>query len=136
MDFLKKPGILLFAGCIFCGLLIHMQIISLRSSGLRKKQNFKIVSGFKSDTAVLTFLFTFFPPLFFCFSYLIFFSLAGHSVGFILVGKGFGKAFRTLVLDERKGRWVVKQDCHGNFPVNVTRFFAIFWVSFTESCSL
>ena len=42
------------------------------------------------------------------------------------MGKVFGKAFRTLVLDERKGRWVVKQDCHGNFPVNVTWFFAFF----------
>jgi len=55
------------------------------------------------------------------------------------VGKVFGKAFRTLVLDERKGRWVVKQDCHGNFPVNIT-FFIVFLpflgVSFTESCSL
>ena len=46
------------------------------------------------------------------------------------MGKVFGKAFRTLVLDERKGRWVVKQDCHGSFLVN------FFWVSFTESCSL
>ena len=52
------------------------------------------------------------------------------------MGKVFGKAFRTLVLDEREGRWVVKQDCHGNFPVNLTWFFAFFWVSFTESCSL
>ena len=44
-----------------------------------------------------------------------FFSLAGHLVGFILVGKGFGKAFRFLGLDERKGRWVVKLDFEGNF---------------------
>ena len=53
--------------------------------------------------------------------------------------KVFGKAFRTLVLDERKGRWVVKQDCHGNFLVNVTWFFAFFGgsrLSFTELCSL
>ena len=25
------------------------------------------------------------------------------------------KAFRILGLDERKGRWVVEQDFHGNF---------------------
>ena len=71
-------------------------------------------------------LFSFSPPLFFCFSCLIFFSLAGHLVGFILVGKVFRKAFRILGLDERKGRWVVEQDFHGNFQVNVTWFFAFF----------
>jgi len=31
-----------------------------------------------------------------------------------MVGKCFGKAFRILGLDERKGRWVVTQDFHGN----------------------
>ena len=42
-----------------------MQNISLRSSGMRRKQNFEIVFGFKSDTAVLTFTFRFlFSPLF------------------------------------------------------------------------
>ena len=40
------------------------------------------------------------------------------------MGKVFGKAFRILVLDERKGRWVVKQDFHGNFWVNVICFFS------------
>ena len=89
-----------------------MQNISLRSSGMCRKQNFEIVFGFKSDTAVST--------ITFCFSCLIFFSLAGHLVGFILVGKVFRKAFRILGLDERKGRWVVEQDFHGNFQVNVT----------------
>ena len=49
-----------------------------------------------------------------------FFSLAGHLVCFILVGKVFRKAFRILTLDEMKGRWVVEQDFHGNFHVNVT----------------
>ena len=59
--------------------------------------------------------------------YLLFlphFFFAGHLVGFILVGKVFGKAFRVLGLEERKGRWVVEQDFHGNFQVNVTWFFA------------
>jgi len=69
-----------------------MQNISLRSSGMRRKQNFEIVFGFKSDTAVLTFTFRF----------LLF--LAGHLVGFVLVGRVFGKAFRILGLGERKGR--------------------------------
>ena len=44
----------------------------------------------------------------------------------LLVGKVFKKAFRILELDERKGRWVVEQDFHGNFQVNVTWFFAFF----------
>ena len=34
---------------------------------------------------------------------------AGHLVG-ISVEHVFGKAFRILGLDERKGRWVVEQD--------------------------
>ena len=54
------------------------------------------------------------------------FSLAGHLVGFIFEGKVFRKAFRMLGLDERKGRWVVEQDFHGNFQVNVTWFFDFF----------
>ena len=33
-----------------------------------------------------------------------FFSLAGHLVGFVLVGRVFVKAFRMLGLGERKGR--------------------------------
>ena len=39
------------------------------------------------------------------------------------MGKVFRKAFRILGLDERKGRWVVEQDFHGNFQVNVIWFF-------------
>ena len=42
------------------------------------------------------------------------------------MGKVFRKAFRILGLDERKGRWVVEQDFHGNFQVNVTWFFDFF----------
>ena len=48
-----------------------------------------------------------------------FFSLSEHLVGFILVGKVFRKAFRILGLDERKSGWVVEQDFHGTFQVNV-----------------
>ena len=62
------------------------------------------------------------------FTYLApFFAFAGHLVGFISVGRVSGKAFAILgSLDERKGRWVVKQDFQGNFMVNVTWFFPIF----------
>ena len=55
-----------------------------------------------------------------------FFSFTDHLEGFILVGKVLGKAFTILGLDERKARWVVKQDFHGNSWVNVTWFFAFF----------
>ena len=54
-----------FAGRTLRGLLIQMQNISLRSSGMRIKQNFKIVFGFKSDTAVLTVTFRFLSSLLF-----------------------------------------------------------------------
>ena len=75
--------------------------------------------GFKSDRTVLTFTFRF--------SCLIFLSFAGHLVGFVLLGKVFKKALRILGLGERKGRWVVEQDFHGNFQINVTWFFAFFY---------
>ena len=86
-----------------------MQTVSLRSSGMHRKQNF-----------------AFPPPLFFRFSCLIFFSLAGDLVGFILVERVFRKAFRILGLGERKGRWAMEQDVHGDFQVNVTWFLSFF----------
>ena len=79
-----------------------------------------MVLRFKSGTAVWTFTLYFLSfPLFSLFSPL-FFSLSEHLVGFIFVGKVFRKAFRILRLDEKKSRWVVEQDFHGNFQVNVT----------------
>ena len=67
-----------------------MQNISLRCSGIRRKQNFQI--------SLL--------PSFFAYLASFLFSLAvGHLVGFILVAKVFSKVFRILGLDERKGRW-------------------------------
>ena len=83
-----------------------------------RKQNF--------DSAVLTFTFSFSPPLFFTYFMPHFFFFAGHVVGFILVGKVCGKAFRILELYERKGRWVVEQDFLGNFQVSGTFFIAFF----------
>ena len=47
---------------------------------------------FKSDTGVLTFTFLFLSSPLFSLFLSIFFSHAGHLVGFILVGKFFGKA--------------------------------------------
>ena len=107
------------------GLLIQMQNISLRSSGMRRKQNFEFL-GLKVTQQSWLLLFAFSPPFFFRFSCLIFFSLAGHLVGFILVGRVFRKAFRILGLGERRGRWLMEQDFHGDFQVNVTWFFASF----------
>ena len=98
------------------GLLIQMQNISCKVQGCAESKPLRLVFGFESDRAVLTF--TFLASLFF--------SFAGHLVGFILVGKVFRKAFRILGLDERKGRWAVEQDFHGDFQVNVTWFFASF----------
>ena len=97
-----------FTGCMLCGLLTQMQNISLQSLVMHRKQNLN-----------------FFPPLFSLFLP-HFFTFAKHLAGFILEGKVFRKAFRILELDERKGRWVVEQDFHGNFLVNVTWFFAFF----------
>ena len=62
---------------------------------LHRKQNFKIVFVFKSDTAVLTFTFCFLSSLFFAFLD-SFFSFAGHLVGFISVG----------VYGRLRGEWV------------------------------
>ena len=96
--------------CTLRGLLIQMQNINLRSSDIRRKQNWLLLFAFSS-------------PLFCRFSCLIFFfSLwAFILVGFTLVRKVFGKG-----LDERKGSWVVEQEFHGNFQVSVTCVFALF----------
>ena len=42
------------------------------------------------------------------------------------MGRVFWKAFRILGLGERKGRWVMEQDFHGDLQVNHAWFFAIF----------
>ena len=36
------------------------------------------------------------------------------------------KVFRILGLGERKGRWVMEQDFHGDLQVNLAWFFAVF----------
>ena len=84
---------------------------------MRRKQNFEISQTF--DFCFLSSpLFPLFLPHFF--------SLAGHLVGFVLVRRVFRKAFRVLGLGERKGRWAMEEDFHGDFQVNVTWCFASF----------
>ena len=114
-----------FTGHTVQGLLIQMQNISLQSSGMCRKQNFEFWCLRVTQQSWLL-LFAFPPLLLFRFFCLIFFSLAGRLVGFILVGKVFRKAFRILALDERKGRWAVEKDFHAIFQVNVLWFFAFF----------
>ena len=50
--------------------------------------------------------------------------------------KNFRKAFRILGLDERRDRWVVEQDFHGYFQINVTQFLLFAPVPLTELWSL
>ena len=54
---------------------------------------------------------------FFAFLYFIIFLLALRNEWLIktFIISIIIKAFRILGLDERKGRWVVEQDFHGNF---------------------
>ena len=52
------------------------------------------------------------------------------------MGRVFTKAFRILGLGDRKGRWAMEQDFHGDLQVNLTCFFLPFSpVSLTELCS-
>ena len=81
---------------------------------------------FKSDTAVLIFSFRFLSFPHFLLFLPHFFSLAGHLVGFILVGRVLRKAFRILGLGERKDGWAIEQDFHGYFQVNLAWFFCLF----------
>ena len=110
-----------------------MQNISLRSLGIRKKQNFEIVFVYKSDTAVLTFTFRFLSSPLFSLFFPHFFSLAGHLVGLILLGNIFRKPLGILGLDERKGRWEEEQDFQGNFLLH--GFLPFSPVSMTGLCS-
>ena len=65
-----------------------------------EKKNFDIVFGFKSYTSVLTFSFCFLSsPL-----------LSLFLSHFFSFAEGFGNAFMILGLDQRKARWIVKQD--------------------------
>ena len=100
-------------------------IYQLAKFGHAQKAKFRVF-GLKSDTAVVTFTFPFLSSLLFSLFLPHFFPLAGHLVGFILVGRVFRKAFKILRLGERKGRWAMEQDFYGDFQGNVTWFFASF----------
>ena len=67
---------------------------------------------------------TFLPSFFAFLASFFFFCWAFSRLHF--GGKVFREGFRILGLDKRKGRWAVAQDFHGNFQVNVTRFFSFF----------
>ena len=86
---------------------------------MRRKQNFDIVLGFKSSTTLSTFTFRF-PCLIF------FFQLAGHLVGFILVGRVCEKPFIILELGAQEGRWVMEEAFHGDFRSVLHGFFGHF----------
>ena len=94
---------------------------------MRGKQNFDIVFGFKSSTTFSTFTFRFLSFLLFLFSlphfFFYFFQLAGHLVGFILVGRVSEKPFIILELGAQKGRWVMEQAFHGDFRSVLHGFF-------------
>ena len=99
-------------------------------AGMRRKQDFKFL-GIKVTQQSWLWLFAFLASFFFsCWA------LSTFHFG----GKSFRKAFRILGLVERKGtpcRWVVEQDFHGNFQVNVTFFFFLFlrcpWLNYAHS---
>ena len=103
--------------CTLCSLLIHMQNISLWSSGICRKRNFEILGS-----AVLTFTFCFLFYTFFSLFLPHFFLSCWAFSRLHFGGKSFRKAFRISGSDERKGRWVVEKDFHGNLQVNVTWF--------------
>ena len=92
---------------------------------MRRKQNFNIVFGFKSSTTLSTFTFRFlsFPLFSLFFASVFFFQLAGHLVGFILVGRVSEKPFIILELGAQKGRWVMEQAFHGDFRSVLNGFF-------------
>jgi len=113
-----------FTGCRFAAFWSRCKILALKVWACGESKILRF--GFKSDTAILTFTYSLSLLLSFSLFLPYFFSFARHLLGFILVGKVFRKVFRIFGLDERKGRWVVEQDFHGNFQVNGTWFFAFF----------
>ena len=79
--------------------------------GACKESKISTVFGFKSSTTLSTFTFRFlsFPLFSLSLPHFYYFQLAGHLVGFILVGRVFEKPFIILELDAQKGRWVMEQ---------------------------
>ena len=125
------------AGRTLCWFLIQLQNIRLQSLGMCRKQNFKIVFGFNMTQLLsvdLYFCLSLLPSFFAFLASFFFFCWAFSRL--YIVAKSFLKAFWILHvgLDERKGRWVVEQDFHGNSQVNrcgyIRHFYRSKW-SFT-----
>ena len=112
-----------FTGCTLCGLLIQKRC-KISACEVQACTESKISRKFRFLSSPL---FSLFLPHFI-------FSLAVHLVGFVLVGRVFKKTFRILGLGERKGRWAMEQDFHGDFQVNLTWFLLLSPVSLTELC--
>ena len=96
----------------------------MQKFGHTQKAKFRVFAVYKWLSSLDFYFSLSLLPSFFAFL-ASFFSLAGHLVGFILVGKVWRKHFSILGLNERKGRWVMEQDFHGNFRVTVTWSFAV-----------
>ena len=102
-------------------------VISFRSFGMLRKQNFKIVCGFKIDTAVFYFLLSLLPSCFFCWEF--------NQLGFNLRGKILGKLLESQDLMKGKvsEQWnkifmeIFRPVLHGFLP--------FFPVSLTDMCS-
>ena len=77
------------------GLLIQMPFISLRSLAMYRKQYFEIFGTKRHRSLVSFFSLTLLPSSFAFLVSFFRFSFAGHLVGSIVVGKVFGKAFRS-----------------------------------------
>ena len=109
-----------FIGRTLCGLLIQMKNISLRSSGMRWK-----FMGLKVSQWSLLLLFALSPSLLFRSSYLNFFFYWALRRLHFSRKRVFGKAFRFLGLDDKKG-WagnatrftleIIRSTSHGFLP--------------------
>lgn len=64
--------------------------------------------------------------MFFAFLAQFFFSFPGHLLSFISVGKALVKNFSIRELVWRKSRFLVEQDLHSNFHVNLAFFLFVF----------
>ena len=106
-------------------LLVQMQNISFWSLGMCRKQNFEIISSILGlKVTQQSYFFSLSSFFFFRFSSLSdFFSFAGHSVGFILVGKVIRKAFRI-----RMGGYGQFRENELSWPGQILRFGS-WWLS-------
>ena len=95
----------MFAGNALCGLLfLMMQNITFWSLGMCRKHNRDTFLGFKWHRSFnFSLSFSLLIPILFYQILDLFFSFAEHLLGFILVGKFFGKSLRTRCLKKKVG---------------------------------